>query len=70
MLNSMKKSVRLPKKALAVILVLISSFKTSNLWALGSAGLGNQVVGAKALGQGNTFVAQADNASALSLIHI
>jgi long-chain fatty acid transport protein len=37
----------------------------SNSWAVGASGLTTQLLGAKALGQGNAFVAQADDPSAI-----
>jgi long-chain fatty acid transport protein len=48
----------------ALSLAFIFSF-VQQLWSVGSGGYTNQIVGAKALGQGNAFVATADDATAV-----
>jgi long-chain fatty acid transport protein len=54
------------KRIIRVVLAisLASSF-TSNSWAVGASGFSTQLVGAKALGQGNAFAGEADDPSAL-----
>jgi long-chain fatty acid transport protein len=49
----------------AVLGVFISCLMVSESWALGSTGLSTGLAGAKALGQGNAFVGQADDPTAL-----
>jgi len=51
-------------KKLVVFAILIA-LSEAHLWAVGSGAFGNQVVGTKALGMGNTFVATADDPSAV-----
>lgn len=48
----------------SICAVLIGFFNASS-WAVGSAGFTNQVTGVKALGMGNSFVALADDPSAV-----
>ncbi len=48
-----------------VLLVVVLSSGVSNAGAVGSAGLTNQIVGAKALSMGNAFAATADDLSAV-----
>lgn len=48
-----------------VLGVLLSFAMVSQAFALGASGITTQLVGVKALGQGNTFAAQADDPSAL-----
>jgi long-chain fatty acid transport protein len=43
----------------------LSDFFNASSWAVGSAGFTNQVTGVKALGMGNSFVALADDPSAV-----
>ncbi|MBN1689075.1 MAG: outer membrane protein transport protein [Candidatus Omnitrophica bacterium] len=51
------------RKLLAVLSLVV--FPVSLSWAVGSGGYTNQVVGTKALGMGNAFVATADDPSAI-----
>lgn len=51
------------KRILTIVIAVVVLQKTC--WAVGSAGYTNQVVGTKALGMGNTFVATADDPSAI-----
>ncbi len=48
-----------------VLLVLIGMVSTSQVFGVGSGGFTDQIVGSKALGMGNTFVATADDPSAV-----
>lgn len=52
-------------KKMAALLCLFSVGYSQSAWSVGSAGFSNQVVGVKALGMGNSFVAVADDPSAV-----
>ena len=49
----------------ALLGIILSFFITSESFAVGSSGFSTQLVGAKALGQGNAFAGEADDPSAL-----
>src|SRR5258708_32964400 len=52
-------------KAQCLLALLLCGCLTSNAWSVGASGFSNQMVGAKAQGQGNAFVAEADDPSAV-----
>src|SRR5882672_11412239 len=49
----------------ALLSIILSIFMTSESFAVGASGFSTQLVGAKALGQGNAFAGLADDPSAL-----
>src|SRR5262245_11574813 len=49
----------------SLLAVVISFFSATESFAVGSSGFSTQIVGTKALGQGNAFVAEADDPSAV-----
>src|SRR2546425_12327636 len=52
-------------KIQVLLAIIISFFMVSESFAVGSSGLSTQLVGTKAMGQGNAFAGQADDPSAL-----
>src|SRR5438128_1869433 len=53
-------------KTISIVAPVMSVlFLVSSSWGVGSSGYSNQMVGARAMGQGNAFVAEADDPSAV-----
>jgi long-chain fatty acid transport protein len=57
--------MKLNFQKILILICLGYLFGIQSIWAVGSAGYSNQIVGTKAYGMGNTFVATADDLTAI-----